>query len=70
MKLATYTLTLGETVNTGNYNNCRYEVSGTIHILPGLSVDSDVEARDSQIEELRVFLRGKAAEIRKTIKGA
>lgn len=64
MRLTAYTMTIGETINTGNYNNVRYEVAGTIALPP------DGADREKDIDELRLYLRNKAAEIRKTIKGA
>lgn len=59
MKLTTYSLTLGETINLGNYCNFKYEVSGTID----LTVDAP-ESDEQDIAELTEFLRTKAREIR------
>lgn len=61
MKLKTFTLTLGETINLGNYNNARYEVAGTIELSGGDDV--------AEIEELRAFLKAQAREARGKIKG-
>lgn len=66
MKLLTYSLTIGETINTGNFNNVRYEVGGSID-LSGVETEAE---RDAQIEDLRVFIRGKAVATRNQIKGA
>lgn len=61
MRLTSYTLTLGETINLGNYSNFRYEVSGTINLDGDVTND---EQRDEEIAELKEFLRAKARDIR------
>ena len=62
MKLRSFSLTLGETINLGNYQNAKYEVAGTIEL-------DDANNADAQIEELRTFLKAQAKLTRGNIKG-
>lgn len=63
MRLTEFSMTLGETINVGNYNNVKYEVSATIIFVEGADPEKD-------IADLHKYLRAKAATVRATVKGA
>lgn len=64
MKITSLSLTMGETINMGNFNNVRYEVSGTIDIAG----QTEEQAAES-VEKFRQWLRVQAQTQRKAIKG-
>jgi len=64
MKLQTYTFTFGQTVNTGNYNSKRFEITATV------AIDKPLEDCAEDIAELENYVRAKVAVIHDRIKSS